>query len=136
MKRRVFGMVALSGVLGISGSWPAAAHHAIAGEFDLSKRGEFTGVLTRFQMINPHCRWYFDVETPTGEMATWEITAGSPSSLRRAGLLRAFTAGDTLKVTYVPAHNGTNLGRVVDFIFEDGRVITLFHNDPNNPNDL
>ena len=136
MKRRIFGMTALAGLLAVLGSWPVVAHHAIAGEFDLSRRGEFTGVLTRFQMVNPHCRWYFDVKTPTGEMATWEITAGSPTSLRRAGLLRQLTAGQTLKVTYVPAHNGKNLGRVVDFVFEDGRVITLYHDDPNNPNDI
>ncbi len=136
MQRRVFSMAALAGLLAVSGPRPAVAHHAIAGEFDLAKRGEFTGVLTRFQMVNPHCRWYFDVQTPTGEMATWEITAGSPAALRRAGLLRQFTAGQTFKVIYVPARNGKNLGRVVDFVFEDGRVITLYHDDPNNPNDI
>ena len=136
MQQKAFGMAILAGLVAVWGPRPAAAHHAIAGEFDLTKRGEFTGVLTRFQVVNPHCRWYFDVSTPGGETTTWEITAGSPTSLGRAGLLRAFTPGQTLRVTYVPARNGTNLGRVVDFVFEDGRVITLFHNDPNNPNDL
>jgi len=33
---------------------PAVAHHALQAEFDTAKRGEFTGTLTKFAMINPH----------------------------------------------------------------------------------
>jgi hypothetical protein len=50
-------------------------------------------------------------------------------------MLRIFKAGETLKATYMPARNGSNVGRVVDFIFPDGRTVTLFHDDPNNPYD-
>jgi hypothetical protein len=136
MKRTLVGLVAVAGLLSASGSAPAAAHHAIQAEFDLSKRGEFTGVLTRFAMINPHCRWFFEVKTPGGAPVEWELTAGSPGALRAAGLLRAFKVGDTFRATYAPARNGAKLGRVIDFYFSDGRVITLYHDNPNNPNDL
>ena len=135
MRTKTLLLAVFVGLLAFAGPEPAVAHHAIQAEFDLSKRGEFTGVLTRFAMVNPHCRWFFDVKTPDGKTVVWELTAGSPGSLREAGLLRAFKAGETFRTTYAPARNGANLGRVIDFYFSDGRVITLFHYDPNKPND-
>lgn len=114
---------------------PALAHHALQAEYDTSKRGEFMGVLTRFALINPHCRWYFDVKSPDGTTAKWEVTAGGAGTLRENGMARIFKVGDTYKVSYAPARDGSLLGRVVDFHFSDGRVVTLYHEDPNNPND-
>ncbi|MBC8108621.1 MAG: ATP-binding cassette domain-containing protein, partial [Anaerolineae bacterium] len=44
------------------------------------------------------------------------------------------SAGETFRVTYAPARNGANVGRVVDLIFSDGRKVTLYHENANNPN--
>ena len=115
---------------------PALAHHALQAEFDTTKRGEFTGVLTRFALVNPHVRWFFDVKTPDGAIVKWEVAAAGAGPIRQAGLARAFKLGDTYRVTYAPARNGSNLGRVVDFYFPDGRKVTLYHENANNPNDL
>ena len=115
---------------------PAPAHHALQAEFDTTKRGEFTGTLTRFALINPHVRWFFDVKKPDGTIAKWEVSAAGAGPIRAAGLARAFTTGDTYRVTYAPARNGANVGRVVDFFFPDGRKVTLYHENANNPNDL
>ena len=136
MLRKAFGLVALVALSLMMAPKPAVAHHALAAEFDFAKRGEFVGVLTKFAIINPHVRWYFDVKQPDGSVKKWELTAGSPSTLRDNGMLRIFTTGTTYKVTYMPARNGDPVGRVIDFIFPDGRTVTLFHQDPNNPNDL
>jgi hypothetical protein len=136
MMRTILGYTTLVALSLMMAPRPSVAHHALAAEFDFQKRGEFTGTLTKFAIINPHVRWYFDVKKPDGTMTKWELTAGSPSTLRANGLLRIFTTGTTYKVTYMPARNGDPVGRVIDFIFPDGRVITLFHQDPNNPNDL
>ena len=51
-------------------------------------------------------------------------------------MTRIFQVGQTLKVTYAPARDGSNTGRVVTFTFPDGRTVTMYHEDPNNPNDL
>ena len=136
MVRKAFGLVALVALSLMTAPKPSVAHHALAAEFDFAKRGEFVGVLTKFAIINPHVRWYFDVKQPDGSVKKWELTAGSPSTLRDNGMLRIFTTGTTYKVTYMPARNGDPVGRVIDFIFPDGRTVTLFHQDPNNPNDL
>jgi hypothetical protein len=115
---------------------PTFAHHALQAEFDTTKRGEFTGTLTRFALINPHVRWFFDVKKADGTIAKWEVSAAAAGPIRAAGLARAFTTGDTYRVTYAPARNGANVGRVVDFYFPDGRKVTLYHENANNPNDL
>jgi hypothetical protein len=112
---------------------PTFAHHALQAEYDTSKRGAFTGVLTRFALINPHVRWFFDVKNPDGTVTKWEVTGAGPQALRANGMTRVFKVGDTYKVTYAPARDGSQLGRVVNFTFQDGRVVTLFHEDPNNP---
>jgi hypothetical protein len=115
---------------------PALAHHALQAEFDTTKRGEFTGTLTRFALVNPHVRWFFDVKKPDGTVIQWEVSAAGAGPIRQAGLARAFKLGDTYRVTYAPARNGANVGRVVDFFFPDGRKVTLYHENANNPNDL
>jgi hypothetical protein len=115
---------------------PAVGHHALQAEFDTTKRGEFTGVLTRFALINPHVRWFFEVKKPDGTTTQWEVSAAGAQPIRAAGLARAFTVGDTYRVTYAPARNGSNVGRVVDIIFPSGRKVTLYHENANNPNDL
>ena len=37
------------------------------------------------------------------------------------------------EVTFAPAKNGANVGRVRTMKGPDGKVITLFHEDPTNP---
>lgn len=111
-----------------------SAHHALQAEFDTSKRGEFTGKLTKFALINPHVRWFFDV--PKGAtIEKWELIGAGPQALRDNGMTRIFKAGDTIKASYAPARDGSKMGRVVTFTFSDGRTVTLYHEDPNNPND-
>lgn len=132
MRLRTFGL-AIALVLG---AIPSLAHHALQAEFDTTKRVEFTGTLTRFALINPHTRWFFDVKKPDGTTIKWEVSAAGAGPIRQAGLARAFKVGDTYKVTAAPARNGANSGRVIDFKFPDGRVVVLYHENPDNPNDL
>ena len=119
-------------ILGPLGS-RAGAHHAIQAEYDMSKTGAFTGVLTRFAMINPHVRWFFEEKKADGTIVKWEMAGAGPGALRSAGLVRIFEEGTTYEVTFAPAKNGANVGRVRTMKSPDGRVITLFHEDPTNP---
>lgn len=114
---------------------PAVAHHALHSEFDTSKRGKFRGTLTKFALINPHVRWFFEETKTNGQVVKWEMTGAGPQQIRSNGMTRIFKVGDTYDVTFAPARDGSNLGRVVTMTFPDGRVVTLFHEDPNNPND-
>jgi len=111
----------------------ASAHHAIQAEYEMSETKGFTGVLTRFAMINPHVRWFFEETKPDGTKVAWEMAGAGPGALRAAGLVRIFQVGTVYDVTFAPAKNGANVGRVRTMKSPDGKVVTLFHEDPTNP---
>lgn len=123
-------LLALAAVIALTSSAAVAAHHAIQAEFDTTKTQEFTGVLTRFAMVNPHVRWYFEVKKPDGTVEEWQLTASGPGPMRDAGLAKIFKAGATYHVTFAPAFNGAKVGRLRVMTFPDGRKVTLFHEDP------
>jgi len=89
--KRLFGVLAIV-ALSLAAK-PAVAHHALQAEFDTAKRGEFTGTLTKFAMINPHVRWFFDVKKADGTVDKWEITGAGPQALRANGMTRIFSVG-------------------------------------------
>ena len=120
-------------VAGLLMTQPAVAHHAIQAEYDMGKVGSFSGTMTRFAMINPHCRWFFEETKADGTKVTWEMSGAGPQALRAAGLVRIFQIGSVYEVTFAPAKNGANVGRVRTMKGPDGTVITLFHEDPTNP---
>jgi Family of unknown function (DUF6152) len=120
-------------VIAIFAAPPAIAHHAIQAEYEMDQTKSFTGVMTRFAMINPHCRWFFEEKKEDGTKVTWEMSGAGPGALRAAGLVRIFQTGQVYEVTFAPAKNGANVGRVRTMKGPDGKVITLFHEDPTNP---
>ena len=128
----IIGLTLVAGFL-IATAVPAMAHHAIQAEYDLEKTAGFTGKLTRFALINPHCRWFFEETKADGSKVTWEMSGAGPGALRSAGLVRIFKTNEVYEVTFAPARNGANLGRVRTMKFPDGRVVTLYHEDPTNP---
>ena len=125
-------LVAALMMVGLVTAPPAAAHHAIQAEYEMSKTGSFTGTLTRFAMINPHVRWFFEETKADGTKVEWEMSGAGPGALRAAGLVRIFQVGTTYDVTFAPAKNGANVGRVRTMKSPDGKVVTLFHEDPTN----
>jgi len=133
MRRTMFGLLAAVGAMSSGGLLVSAtveAHHAIQAEFDTKKTEEITGVLTRFAMINPHVRWYFEETKPDGTKVEWQFTASGPGAMRDAGLARIFKPGVTYKVTFAPAHSGAKVGRLRTMTFPDGRTVTMYHEDP------
>lgn len=131
MRNKFWGLIILAGLL--TAAVPMQAHHALQAQYDTTKRGTFTGVLTKFQMVNPHSRWYFDVTNSDGTVSKWEIVAGGVGPLREHGLTRAFVVGDTYKVTYSPSRDGTTTAWAVHIQFKDGRVVTLYDEEFPDP---
>jgi hypothetical protein len=130
--KSAFGILALAAIAMFSSS-SAVAHHAIQAEYEMDQTKGFKGVMTRFAMINPHCRWFFEETKPDGTKVVWEMSGAGPGALRAAGLVRIFQIGQPYEVTFAPAKNGANVGRVRTMKGPDGKVITLFHEDPTNP---
>lgn len=89
-------------IIGFSSN-TALAHHAFSSHFDPSKSYQMEGVLTRFDMRNPHSFFFLDVKGENGETENWEIELSSAVHLRRMGIDRkTFSVGDKLKVSAWP----------------------------------
>ena len=132
MKRSAYGLLAAV-VVALFTAPSAIAHHAIQAEYEMGQTKSFTGTMTRFAMINPHCRWFFEETKADGTKVAWEMSGAGPGALRAAGLVRIFQIGQVYEVTFAPAKNGANVGRVRTMKSHEGKVITLFHEDPSSP---
>lgn len=101
---------------------PALAHHAVQAQFDVGKVSTFTGTLTKTELINPHPYLHFDVKAAS-KTTNWEIEAPALVALRRLGLIKRLKVGDTYKVEYAPARNGTPLGLIRSITLPTGEKI-------------
>ncbi len=106
--------------LAVSGT-PAAAHHAFATEFDAERPVEFTGTVTRVELINPHSWIHMDVENEDGTVTSWMVEGGSPNALLRRGIDRnSIPIGAELYVDGYGSRDGESKAVGVDMRFADG----------------
>jgi hypothetical protein len=106
----------------------ADAHHSVAGQFNVQKRTEITGVINKVDWINPHVYVYVDVADGKGAVTTWQLESLPTAMLRKAGLTSEMLKGGGQKVTVAAlmARNGTpNLGWLLNLKYEDGHEYTL-----------
>jgi hypothetical protein len=110
------------------------AHHSVQAEFDLGKPVTITGTVTKVEWINPHSYLYMDVDDK-GTTKHWSFEMAGPGALRRAGLSRSdrggLKAGDTITVNGILAKDGSDFGLVKNIKLPDGRVFTIWTDDPN-----
>ena len=64
---------------------PAAAHHAVGGEYDPNKPIKITGTVTKIDWVNPHARVYFDVKDASGTVTNWSVELAARVVLERMG---------------------------------------------------
>ncbi len=100
---------------------PAFAHHSPESHYIVSELITVTGVVTKFRLINPHARIYFDVTPPDGEVQHWFAEGNASAILRRRGWDKdTLQPGDVIKITGNPARDG---GHKMDWkliVTEDG----------------
>ena len=100
---------------------PAFAHHSPESHYIVSELVTVTGVVTKFRLINPHARIYFDVTPPDGEVQRWFAEGNASAILRRRGWDKdTLQPGDVIEITGNPARDG---GHKMDWkliVTEDG----------------
>ena len=108
---------------------PITAHHAIQAQFDQDRLATITGVMRRVMWINPHVRWFLDVEDENGDVTSWNISGSGPGAFGRVGISGrdVFVTGETYTATIALAKDGSDFGYIVSFILPDGRKIDLWH---------
>ena len=62
----------------------AFAHHG-GGTFDSSREVQYTGVLTRLDLVNPHSWIYFNVKEKDGTVTAHRCELRAATVLRRSG---------------------------------------------------
>jgi len=114
---------------------PLFAHHSVQAQFDVDKPFQVSGVVTKVEWINPHSYLFLDAKDDSGKVRHWAFEMAGPGALRKAGLSRAdrggLKAGDNVVVNGVLAKDGTDSGLVKTLTLPDGRVFTIWTNDPN-----
>ncbi len=121
--RRVVAGVGVGLLLAVA---PVIAHHAFSAEFDIDKPFKLRGILTKWEMINPHSWFHFDVKDENGTVVTWMIEGGSPNQLIKQGVTkRTLAIGTEMIIEGYQAKDGTNKGVGRNLVLADGRRLFL-----------
>ena len=126
-------VAAIAGLL-LAGA-PAWAHHAFAAEFDANKPLKLHGVVTKWELINPHSWINLDVKGPDGKVTGWMVEGGSPNALFRLGFTKdSLPPGTEIIVEGFQSKDGTNRAVGANLTFTDGRKLFLGSSAPgSNP---
>ena len=101
----------------------AMAHHSFAA-YDQTVTKSVTGTLKEFDWNAPHSSITIAFTDATGKADEVSVSTGAPAMIRNQGFKsRDFKAGQKATMTWHPNRNGVPGGELVDFNFEDGRVL-------------
>lgn len=109
---------------GILAAQPAWAHHNPASHYVIKDMVTVEGVVTKFRLINPHARIYFDVTTPEGEVQQWFAEGNAAGILKRRGWNQdSLPPGTPIRISGYPARDGKPAldWKVIEL--EDGTVL-------------
>ena len=88
---------------------PVWAHHAFAAEFNEKAPLKLQGVVTKWELVNPHSWIHLDVKGPDGKVTSWMIEGGSPNALFRNGFTKeSLPEGTEIIVEGYQAKDGAN----------------------------
>jgi hypothetical protein len=113
--------VAIGAIGLLMATMPVAAHHAFAAEFDVNEPVTLTGVMTKWDMVNPHSWFHIDVTDADGNVVSWMVEGGSPNTLIRMGVTKnTVQVGTQLTIEGYRAKDGTDKAVGRNFILPDG----------------
>ena len=127
MSTRLAGLIVLSAFL-ITGV-AVQAHHAVAGVYDLTKEVVLEGRLKKLNFTNPHASIELSVpdKKVKGKIVDWKLTTASVQILTREGINKSsMKPGEALKVTILPAKNGSPNGFIRNLQLGDRNILLFF----------
>ena len=96
------------------------AHHSSA-MFDAQNELILTGIVTKFDYLNPHAWLYISVTENDGSTTDWGFEMSAPPLLRRSGVSpNNWKPGDLVQVRTAPLKDGRSAGSLRGIIKSDG----------------
>lgn len=121
MKRRL--LLVLMVAAGLSLSFPLFAHHGNAA-LDMTKKVTMKGVVTDWRWQNPHSILKFDVKDDSGNVVNWSAEINNPADMvERGWTAHSIKIGDQITITVNPVKSGKPVGRIVQVVLPDGKVL-------------
>ena len=109
--------------VGLSIPRPLVAHHGGAA-FDVGKKMTLKGTVTEWVYSNPHCLLRLDVTGEDGKTVQWIAEGQAPNVIFPGGYRRdSFKYGDRVTVTVEPVKNGRPMGRILQAVLADGKIL-------------
>ena len=107
---------------------PAAAHHSVAAQFNMSRTTTLVGTVARVSWLNPHPYVLFDVKGASGTVQ-WTLSTQPLATLLDAGITKGVLAGmpgEQVTAVVHPALNGKPIGWVARLTYSDGHFFALY----------
>jgi hypothetical protein len=97
------------------------AHHSPS-EQDRTRVVTLHGVVTKWELINPHGLLYFEVKNESGTVEQWMGTGGAPNHMMREGWTgKTLKPGDQVTVIGHPYKDGRKLMYFTDVVLPNGK---------------
>lgn len=102
----------------------AMAHHSFSPVYDGGRTVTVTGVVTEFELVNPHAHMALDVADDAGRVTQWKVEFDGRLNLTNHGWNdETITVGEHLTVTGNPTHTGSAQMFFTRLQREDGEVL-------------
>jgi hypothetical protein len=120
---RRWSVITLAAAVGLVMPWVASAHHGGAA-FDNGKTVALKGTVVEWIYSNPHCLLRLDVKGEDGKVVQWIAEGQAPNVIFPGGYRKdSFKVGDVVTVTVEPVKNNEPMGRILQSVLADGRVL-------------
>lgn len=103
---------------------PVRAHHSAAVYYRLDEQITLEGVVTRYNLANPHTQIYMTVKGVDGAQKEWLAEGGSRTALVRKGWTgEEVKPGERITIVGNPARDGSNAIHWQTVILADGEQL-------------
>ena len=111
------------------------SHHSFSAEYDENKLVTVSGIVAKFEWINPHALLYVEGKDAEGKAGSWKFEMGAPGGLQSRGWKRTdLKEGDQITVDGYAAKDRSNLANARMVRLADGRkLFGGFQSTPGNP---
>jgi hypothetical protein len=118
--------ILVAGMSMVLARMPILAHHSFAAEYDGTKTFKITGVVTKFDLTNPHSWIHVDVKGPDGTVVNWAFETASPNVLFRRGIRKDFLKpGNVVTIEGYLAKDASHTGNAQKLLMPDGTQVIL-----------